>query len=645
MSIRKTKRLLQEALKVQDDYSLFSETLHNLSEPLNPAHKPTVSEISEILELIVDWELLASHLPDITDAIVNEIKQKCESDKDQKIALALRWISISPSASWKQFIIALVKCVHILSSKLISSPITKEECVYEGTKLDSHEKNLEHFIPQVNAPDITGHSDITTIKKILLQLLKRYFSFIRNSIRDCLEDVSAEMYSLELISGNVRNSPNSLAIMSEFESGFDFKNNAVDMIEHCNKFLKSLAYGSRGGPAFLAAQFLASDWNKYLSEELSIPLLPLQHTTEMVDLNFRQASKTREISLKSDDQIENEFCELINQFANLIKHIKTKLDELIRLGQLTEGDFLESVGRCINNPSLATVITYTEFFSERKLYYSFSNFELIQFLANKFLNEDASLLTKIKEYAQKLEAFDISAELRQVKRLLKKNFISTSQMHNVAHQVVIKLHEAWSKSTMHNIKELLLYLFSGGAYLLHHLILADGSLIVKLVIHQSHSVMLKKNFEVWKRFSFMNQVGIFELSVNEETLYIEDYNANFSFEQSLLEAVVVNTEYNEIFQFLLELADVNYQNSDDGKTPLIIASEHGHNEIVKALIFANCNINIQDMNGLTALMIACQKDHVRVVETLLQAGVDYSVVNANGSSAFYIACCFGRVTP
>ena len=64
--------------------------------------------------------------------------------------------------------------------------------------------------------------------------------------------------------------------------------------------------------------------------------------------------------------------------------------------------------------------------------------------------------------------------------------------------------------------------------------------------------------------------------------------------------------------------NVNQATTDDGETPLIMASQEGHVEVVRALL-ANLQINVNqgNKNGTTPLFFASQNGHVEVVRALL----------------------------
>ena len=78
-------------------------------------------------------------------------------------------------------------------------------------------------------------------------------------------------------------------------------------------------------------------------------------------------------------------------------------------------------------------------------------------------------------------------------------------------------------------------------------------------------------------------------------------------------------------------------------TPLIIATEKGYEEIVKALIAAGADVNAKNEYGRTALFqAACKKDRVKIAYLLVKAGADVNTVNG-GRSALSMAASYSHI--
>ncbi|KAL5510480.1 hypothetical protein EMCRGX_G006033 [Ephydatia muelleri] len=89
--------------------------------------------------------------------------------------------------------------------------------------------------------------------------------------------------------------------------------------------------------------------------------------------------------------------------------------------------------------------------------------------------------------------------------------------------------------------------------------------------------------------------------------------------------------HHDVVQSLLEAgADVNMPKSDRqiNTTPLYVASEKGHHDVVQSLLRAGAEVNIaKSDNGSSPLHIASFNGHLDVVRTLIEAGANISQVN------------------
>ena len=88
-------------------------------------------------------------------------------------------------------------------------------------------------------------------------------------------------------------------------------------------------------------------------------------------------------------------------------------------------------------------------------------------------------------------------------------------------------------------------------------------------------------------------------------------------------------------------ANVDLQNSD-GNTALMIASEHGHLQVVEILLRNRANVDLQDSYGSTALMYASEHGHLQVVEILLRNLANVDLQNSDGILALMYASEYGH---
>ena len=96
-------------------------------------------------------------------------------------------------------------------------------------------------------------------------------------------------------------------------------------------------------------------------------------------------------------------------------------------------------------------------------------------------------------------------------------------------------------------------------------------------------------------------------------------------------------------QALNSPTDPNYVDAD-GWTPLFIASENGHLEVVRLLRDAGTDMDEAcEDGGATPLHIASQNGHLEVVRLLCDAGADKDKACEDGSTPLYIASQNGHL--
>ena len=92
--------------------------------------------------------------------------------------------------------------------------------------------------------------------------------------------------------------------------------------------------------------------------------------------------------------------------------------------------------------------------------------------------------------------------------------------------------------------------------------------------------------------------------------------------QTVLVLTQLLTASNKVF-LIQDAVDSNGENHGEkktqGTTPLFIAAQHNHKDMVKFLTKAKNNERTSDMNGVTPLMIAIKEGNIDIVKDLLDA--------------------------
>ena len=99
-------------------------------------------------------------------------------------------------------------------------------------------------------------------------------------------------------------------------------------------------------------------------------------------------------------------------------------------------------------------------------------------------------------------------------------------------------------------------------------------------------------------------------------------------------------------QYLLQVRACMDLPNSDGRTPLLVATMHGHLAVVECLIEATADIN-KPVDGRAAfanpLLSAAECNHSRIVSTLLRARADVDWCNAEGKTALWCAVANGSL--
>ncbi|NWR71043.1 KANK4 protein, partial [Centropus unirufus] len=94
----------------------------------------------------------------------------------------------------------------------------------------------------------------------------------------------------------------------------------------------------------------------------------------------------------------------------------------------------------------------------------------------------------------------------------------------------------------------------------------------------------------------------------------------------------------EVVMKLLQEGNVNLQAAQGGQTALMLGVSHERDDMVRALLSCQADINLQDEEGMTALMLACQQGNADIVRLLLtQPGCKVALTDKSGNSALSLA--------
>jgi ankyrin repeat protein len=98
-------------------------------------------------------------------------------------------------------------------------------------------------------------------------------------------------------------------------------------------------------------------------------------------------------------------------------------------------------------------------------------------------------------------------------------------------------------------------------------------------------------------------------------------------------------------KLLIEAGETDLdQIAKNGATALHIACQRGHNECVRLLIEAGCNLDSATRNGNTPLGVACMSGQTGIAQMLVKAGADRDGTTRDSITLLLIACLQGHVS-
>ena len=93
-------------------------------------------------------------------------------------------------------------------------------------------------------------------------------------------------------------------------------------------------------------------------------------------------------------------------------------------------------------------------------------------------------------------------------------------------------------------------------------------------------------------------------------------------------------------------ANVNHREHSDaftkGENALMLATRHGHEDMVKLLLRYGAAFDLTDDFGHTAVMIAAWHNHPGILKLLLSKGASHDAVGCGGWTPLIRACAFGH---
>ena len=544
--------------------------------------RPTESELDLELAELVNWQkFVATHLPDLTAADIEQIKLDNNSSvAQQKLGLYRKWLQTSTKASWEYVVTALEKAKENVLADVVK---TKFGIVSSCSSL----------IQNVSSAAVPSTEEVyLTSEEIVVEELKklhRSFTSLATDIRCKLDElVKSGKLSLRHIAAFIQEARvcgiKELTEVNTIHKLFDA------ILPHND---------------YLDCELLEMIVEKYLDDDditkvkVHIDKVKLfKHTTPI---------KTLKDKLHQYTSIPN-----ISDM-HLIVTIKLQAD----WGRVT----LESIEKLVQNllqyrnivrifkvesGSISVMLLLPK---EKLQHFIVSSSQKLQFMR----------LTGI--FRLQIGAIKIFEERENKNFNFESAFLESSQSgDDEAVQFLLDLGVNVDYSNSEGQTALILASEAGQEEVVQALISAGAD--IYHYDNNGHTALM---------VSKTNKIFLSLLPPNTDTLLLEhSTSTHLMIASDLGHMAVIETllvEYNN---------DPNVQNKA-GWSAIMFASRSRHLQIVQRLLKENADPNVQNLKGWTALTFACCNGDHQIVEILLKKGADPNIHANNGLTALIIA--------
>ena len=273
---------------------------------------------------------------------------------------------------------------------------------------------------------------------------------------------------------------------------------------------------------------------------------------------------------------------LHSSFAKLALKVRNEFDKRVKNGTVELITIARSAAEYLRIP--VSSLKYTdvdELFDSLKPFYDFFSCGVLRHLTDAYLS---TAQTELTQYIDNVDKFSESSQLKHIRSTIDEKLShlpasSSSSEHTKT--VVIKLNNRWDEMTIKSFKKVLQYYFKDEvADLFSHISIKKGSVIITLLIPTTQTQYLIDTINSKTNRSSMNRLGIIEVAVDNNTISIKKDSNNF--DASLHQSVKAGNSF-EVSMLLQLGADPNNKN-EEGKYPVEIAREGGHNNVIEVLL-------------------------------------------------------------
>ena len=330
-----------------------------------------------------------------------------------------------------------------------------------------------------------------------------------------------------------------------------------------------------------------------------------------------KTQSTTVIQLSTKDEVGQGLTDLNQQFKSIIAELKKQLRMLIKSNKLK----LQSIASHITKVLKIEVkgSSLNNIFASITPYYDFLNYSLIEYLVQNLIPEGDKLHDELCQYTKSVEKLSRSSQIKH----LRSPIPPSPLLGRTNEQIVIKFHERWEMITMRCFDDVLKHYFRqfyNGCYKNF-----DSTIFITLSIAKSKADGFAKAVE--DRREALGRIGILEVAIGKRKIFIRR-GKDDNFNNSLCQSVKAGDSF-EVSMLLQLGADPNSKD-ERGKSAVEIAIEGGHVLILKALL-------VSGANGFSVFISAVKKNDERVVKLLLDAEIDVNLQGKDEDTALIVA--------
>ena len=256
-------------------------------------------------------------------------------------------------------------------------------------------------------------------------------------LKNCLPQVSSEMFTKNLIPESVKDEPTYDKLVGEFKARMEFKD-ASELQKHWQTFIEILS--NQGGSAVGAATYLAKELTERLKSHNAPPSTPLVNNKDSIKI----------VDVDSEEEIMEKLQDLHETFASLMRRVRTELNKEIENKQTTLSDIAHYAQDFItwDNIDFSSVQSIDELFTKLHCYFDFLDCRVVVVISKVYITKNDSLIKKLEDHSKQSHKFCSMQSVKTLRESLLEIFNPHLKNPENAPTVHIKLNNSWNKANI-----------------------------------------------------------------------------------------------------------------------------------------------------------------------------------------------------